>query len=238
MKVSVVVPTWNEADNIEPCLASILSGGESGRSVSETGEAEGRVAEVIVADGGSRDSTVMLVEAMQDVRVRVIQSLPGRGEQLATGAELATGEMLLFLHADNRLPLNWWAQLREADWPAWGGFYQRIDHPAWRYRMLEWGNAWRGRVRSNLFGDQAIFVHRDLYERVGGFERVALMEDVMLSAKLRAHCPATLLPGPVQVDARRWQRRGVVRQTLLNWQIQREFSKGASPEDLRRVYDG
>jgi hypothetical protein len=103
--------------------------------------------------------------------------------------------------------------------------------------MLEWGNAWRGRVRSNLFGDQAIFVNRELYESVGGFERVALMEDVLLSASLRTHCPATLLPGPLLVDARRWQKRGVTRQTLLNWRIQRAFSKGASPDQLRQIYD-
>ncbi|MFG0265847.1 MAG: TIGR04283 family arsenosugar biosynthesis glycosyltransferase [Rhodopirellula sp. JB055] len=226
MKVSVVVPTWNEADNIEPCITSVLSD-----------DSRHGVAEVIVSDGGSQDKTVAIVEAMHDNLVRAIQSPPGRGVQLADGADAATGQMLLFLHADNRLPSDWWTQIEHANWPAWGGFHQRIDHPAWRYRLLEWGNAWRGRGRSNLFGDQAIFVHRALYDRVGGFERVALMEDVMLSASLRKHHSATLLPGPLHVDARRWLKRGVVRQTLLNWRIQRAFSNGASPDQLRQIYD-
>ncbi|MCC9640789.1 TIGR04283 family arsenosugar biosynthesis glycosyltransferase [Rhodopirellula sp. JC740] len=223
MKVSVVIPTWNEAGNIAECVRSALQCG---------------VWEVIVSDGGSQDDTLAVVSSLQESRVKLLRSDPGRGVQLRTGANHATGEMLLFLHADNRLPSDALEQLAGAGWPKWGGYRQRIDAKGIRFRLLEWGNAYRGRSRSNLFGDQAIFVQRGLYEAVGGFAPVSLMEDVMLSAELRKHSPATLLPGPVSVDARRWKQRGVVRQTLLNWRIQRAFAMGATPDELRQIYDG
>lgn len=222
MKVSIIVPTWNEAANIEACIDSALRCG---------------AAEVVVSDGGSSDRTCEIVESLSDPRVRCIDAPSGRGVQLRAAAELATGEMLLFLHADNRLPTDALEQLRNAGWPVWGGFRQHIDADGWRYRWLEWGNAWRARARSNVFGDQAMFVHRDVYQQVGGFAAVSLMEDVMLSAELRKITPAMVLAGPVRVDARRWQQRGVVRQTLLNWRIQLAFSQGASPDELRRIYD-
>ncbi|MEO9595175.1 TIGR04283 family arsenosugar biosynthesis glycosyltransferase [Rhodopirellula bahusiensis] len=222
MKLSVIVPTWNEAANIEACVSSALQCG---------------AAEVIVSDGGSQDESITIVDAMNEPRVRWLRSPSGRGVQLRAAAEQATGDLLLFLHADNRLPVDALEQIRIADWPEWGGFRQRIEAGGIRYRLLEWGNAWRARVRSNVFGDQAIFVHHELYERVGGFAAVGLMEDVMLSAELRKQTPATLLAGPVAVDPRRWQQRGVIRQTLLNWRIQRAFARGAAPDELRRIYD-
>ena len=222
MKVSVIVPTWNEAANIAACVDSALRCG---------------AAEVVVSDGGSSDGTLEIAESLSDRRVRCLRAPSGRGVQLRAAAEMATGEMLLFLHADNRLPGDALEQLRQANWPVWGGFRQHIDANGWRYRWLEWGNAWRARVRSNVFGDQAIFVQRDAYDRAGGFAAVSLMEDVMLSAELRKITPASLLPGPVRVDARRWQQRGVLRQTLLNWRIQHAFAKGASPDELRQIYD-
>lgn len=166
----------------------------------------------------------------------VIDVSRGRGRQLAAAAQIAQGDVLLFLHADNRLPATVIGQLRQASWPVWGGFQQRIDDPHWRFRALEIDNTLRARVLGRVFGDQAVFVHRRQYEEVGGFADVELMEDVMLSSLLfRQHRPR-ILPGPVTVNPRRWLRRGVTRQTWLNWRIQYAFARGAPPQELRKRY--
>lgn len=189
-------------------------------------------------DGGSEDDTVEQVQrfAAAHKQVTVLQSARGRGRQLAAGAQHATGDVFLFLHADCQLADQSFAQMQAAGWPAWGGFQQQIQDPRWRYRLLELGNAGRARVLGRVFGDQAIFVRRVCYERAGGFSKVDLMEDVMLSGQLRRRARPQLLPGPLMVDPRRWYRRGVIRQTLLNWQLQIAFARGAKPEELRKRY--
>ena len=113
---------------------------------------------------------------------------------------------------------------------------QRIDAEQTIFRVVEWGNALRVRVRAVAFGDQAIFVRRDWYLDAGGFEPVPLMEDVRLSNRLRRRGRPLLIDGPVVISPRRWQRRGVVRQTLLNWTLQMAHAMGVSPERLRDFY--
>lgn len=221
--ISVIVPTWNESESIEWCLASTWALGPL---------------EIIVSDGGSEDDTVQKVHRFAAARDQVIllSGPRGRGRQLAAGANVARGEILLFLHADCQLHERSLEQLGAADWPMWGGFRQRIDDPRWRFRILEIGNALRVRLMGRVFGDQAIFVRRRLYQRVGGFAGVDLMEDVMLSKQLRWYAWPQLLTGRLIVDPRRWQRRGVIRQTLLNWRIQIAFARGTDPEELRKQY--
>ncbi|MFG0291029.1 MAG: TIGR04283 family arsenosugar biosynthesis glycosyltransferase [Rhodopirellula sp. JB044] len=223
--VSVIVPTWNESETIERCLASVAALAPR---------------EVIVSDGGSDDDTIARVKRFSEAattRVIVTNGPRGRGRQLATGANAASGDVLLFLHADCTFEADVIKQMRENHWPPWGGFYQRIDDRRWRFRWLERGNALRVRTLGRVFGDQAIFVRRDWYERVGGFDAVALMEDVMLSSRLRKLGKPCLLPGPVSVDPRRWHRRGVIGQTRLNWQLQIAFARGVSPDELRERYE-
>ncbi len=221
-RLSVVIPTLNEAGGIAAAVQSAFAGGAS---------------EVIVADGGSTDLTTMIARSAGAI---VIDGPPGRGRQLHAGAVQTAGDVLLFLHADNRLPgpplVPVLDQYHAAGCPRWGGLRQRIDAAGAVYRTLEMGNEIRIGLTGRVFGDQAMFVRRELYDAVGGFPAVPLMEDVMLSAALKQHHRPTLLPGPVQVDARRWQRRGIVRQTLLNWQIQYAFARGVSPERLARRY--
>lgn len=222
--VSIIIPTFNESANIETSL----------RSAGALGGLE-----IIVSDGGSSDDTVARVRHYahhHEGDVIVIDAPRGRGRQLAAAARMARGDVLLFLHADNRLDATVIRQIEQAGWPVWGGFRQRIDAPHWRFRALEIGNVLRARVLGRVFGDQAIFVHRSQYEKVGGFADVELMEDVMLSSQLyRQHRPR-ILPGPVTVDPRRWLRRGVVQQTWLNWRIQFAFARGATPQELRKRY--
>ncbi|EMI52203.1 glycosyl transferase, group 2 family protein [Rhodopirellula sallentina SM41] len=223
--VSVVIPTWNESKVITNCLTSA---------------AALHPLEIIISDGASEDDTVQQVRQFaerQSQRVIVLDSPTGRGQQLAHGAAAANGDFLLFLHADCLLDPHAIDQMRAANWPDWGGFHQRIDDERWRFRWLECGNALRVRTLGRVFGDQAIFVRRDWYEKVGGFDTVPLMEDVMLSSRLRKLGKPCLLRGPVSVDPRRWHRRGVIGQTQLNWQLQIAFARGVSPDELRERYE-
>ncbi len=222
--VSVVIPTFNEQSEI---LESMLSAQQAGAT------------EIIVSDGGSDDGTVKIAKELGAV---VIHCDRGRGNQLAKGGAIATGQVLLFLHADNRLGPDGLAQLVDAyqqtqdPHSLWGGFHQRIRSTSAIYRPLEWGNAMRIRIRGMPFGDQAFFVSRELYDQVGGFRALPLMEDVDLARRLRRICWPIILPGPVSVDARRWQKHGVVRQTLRNWSIQIAHAIGVSEQRLHRWY--
>ncbi|TWT89401.1 TIGR04283 family arsenosugar biosynthesis glycosyltransferase [Neorhodopirellula pilleata] len=221
--ISIIIPTFNEEATIEEAIRSAC---------------RHDVVEIIISDGGSVDATRTIATTMQrdDPRITVINEAQGRGRQLAAGARRATGELFVFLHCDNRLGGDLTEQMTDADWPVWGGFEQRIDDERWRFRWLEFGNAARARWFSRVFGDQGIFVDRTTYQNVGGFDEVDLMEDVLLSAKLKRIQSASLLPGKLVVSPRRWNQYGVVRQTVRNWMIQLAFALGVSPETLRRWY--
>ena len=217
MTVSVLIPTLNEADEIAASIQSAVDAGAD---------------EVIVADGGSTDPTVPIAEA---TGAHVIRASAGRGTQLRPAAEIASGDYVLILHADNRLHPSCLNEL-ERSHAAWGGCWQRIDAGGVVYRALEYGNAMRIRTRGLVFGDQAMFIRRSLLTAIGGVPTVPLMEDVLLSRQLRRRHRPVLLNSPVQVDARRWQSRGVVGQTLRNWRIQIAHRWGADERRLMQRY--
>ena len=221
-RLSVIIPALDEADQVAAAIDSAWASGAT---------------QVIVVDGGSRDATAAIAQSSGAL---VIDSPPSRGVQLHAGALASDGETLLFLHADNRLPIppnrRVIDQIAAAGVPSWGALRQRIDDPRFVYRVVAAGNAVRVRLFGRAFGDQALFVRRENYFAVGGFPAVPLMEDVMLSAALRRQSRPVLIDGPVAVDARRWHRRGLVRQTWLNWRIQTAFALGVSPERLRQWY--
>ncbi|QDV81843.1 TIGR04283 family arsenosugar biosynthesis glycosyltransferase [Planctomycetes bacterium TBK1r] len=223
-QVSVIIPALNEAERIEAAIESAWN--------NDAGE-------VIVCDGGSSDPTPELARARRAI---VLTAPRGRGNQLRAGAHAATGSVLLFLHADNRLGDGCFQTLCEridaAAQPhaCWGGLKQQIEEPGLVYRLLEWGNANRIRWRGMPFGDQALFVTRTLYDRVGGFPAVPLMEDVALSKALRRQSWPMLVDGMVHIDARRWKKRGVFRQTARNWGLQLAHSLGVSESRLEKWY--
>ena len=222
MPLSIIIPTLNEATWIQQNIQRAW---------------ELRPHEVIVADGHSDDGTADLARSSG---ATVVTSERGRGRQLNAGARAATGDVLLFLHADCWLEPSSAEQIEAAlknDAVIGGAFRQRIDHDRKIFRCLEWGNALRVRWRHLPFGDQGIFVRRSAFESAGGFAEVRLMEDVLLMREFRRRrWRLELLPGPIHVDPRRWLKHGVVRQTLLNWTLLTGLSLGISPDRLAEFY--
>jgi rSAM/selenodomain-associated transferase 2 len=220
--VSVIIPAINEAERVGRAVRSAI---------------DNRADEIIVVDGGSDDSTVA---AAREAGATVVAAVTGRGSQQHRGAECSGGAILLFLHADAWLDAGVLPQIRrcaaESGKPIWGALCQRIDAPGIAFRLLERGNAARVRLRGVPFGDQAIFVERTLYEAAGGFADLPLMEDLLLSRRLRRHRWPRLLPGRVHVDPRRWQRQGVLRQTLRNWRLQWQLARGVPVQQIAAAY--
>jgi len=192
--------------------------------------------EVLVVDGGSRDATC---DIARQRGAQVIESTCGRARQQNVGAQQAQGDVLLFLHADNWLADDGLRQIAEAlSDPSIlsGAFRQRIDASGWIYRAIERGNAYRAGRYGLPYGDQGIFVRRHAFEAVDRFPEVRLMEDLLLTRRLRRLAKPVLLPGPLWVSARRWQKNGVVRQTLRNWSLLLAERLGAKPDTLARYY--
>ena len=220
--LSIIVPTLDEAAGVVEGLRALQP-------------LRARGAQVIVVDGGSRDGTARLAAQWADA---VLCAPRGRAAQMNAGALHARGAILLFLHADTRLPA--WADRRIrqaiAAGSAWGRFDVRIDGRAWLLRvvaaLMNRRSCWTGIAT----GDQAIFVRRDVFERLGGFAAQPLMEDIELSARLRRiGRPACLRP-PAVTSGRRWETRGVWRTIVLMWRLRWRYWRGESPAALARAY--
>ncbi|GMQ80221.1 MAG: TIGR04283 family arsenosugar biosynthesis glycosyltransferase [Planctomycetia bacterium] len=219
--VSIIIPALNEEATIAAAVAHARAT---------------EPCEVIVADGGSRDRTVQWAK---EQGARVVVSRRGRARQQNTGVQEATGDVFLFLHADNWLHASGVRQITAAlaDREVLGGaFCQRIESSGLAYRLLERGNALRATWCRAPYGDQGIFVRRTLFQQLGGFPDVQLMEDLLLMRRFRRFARPVLLPGPLYVSPRRWQRNGVVRQTLRNWALVLAERLGAEPDRLARYY--
>lgn len=221
MNVSVIIPALNEAELIAQAIASAQ---------------KANVHEVIVADGGSTDTTS---DIATESGARVIFCQSGRSVQQNAAAKIASGEVLLFLHADSQLPSDAVTSITSAlsaTEIVAGAFEHQIDQPGSLYRLIERGNALRVRWFDMPYGDQAIFVRRQLFEQINGFPVSSLMEDVLLMRQIRRRGKIVLLPGPLITSARRWQQNGVLRQTLTNWFILAAERCGISPDRLVTFY--
>ncbi len=220
--LSIVMPVLDEATGIVARLQSLQSLRREG-------------VELIVVDGGSQDDTVALAGPLAD---RVVATGRGRGRQMNAGAVCARGTTLLFLHADTALPPDAMSAVRHAlaGGAAWGRFDVRIvDGPA-GVAVVAWAMNLRSRITGIATGDQAMFCTREAFSAAGGFPEIALMEDIVLSQRLRAISRPACLRQRVETSGRRWAHHGLVRTVLTMWWLRLRFWLGASPDALARAY--
>lgn len=220
-KISIIIPTLNEVGNIKDAITTT----QPSTNI-----------EVIVVDGGSQDDTV---EIAQSLGVKVISSPPGRAVQMNTGALAASGDILLFLHADTRLPTGFDMMIRTAlqqPGSVAGAFALRIDASGWGIRWVEWGVNRRSHFWQMPYGDQAIFITKEIFQKIGMFPELPIMEDFELIRRLKRNCKITIISVPVITSARRWLQKGILKTTLINQIVIIAYLLGVSPERIRSWY--
>lgn len=223
--MSIVIPTLNAAGELPASLQALVAGA-----------VDGLVAQVVIADGGSEDETLAIADA---AGADIVRTEAGRGGQLAAGAARARGDWLLFLHADTRLDPAWVAKVKAfiADkGPEHAGYFRfALDDERFRARLLERVVALRSRGLGLPYGDQGLLISRRLYDRVGGFSPLPLMEDVAIARRLGHH---RLWPISVRAvtSATRYRRDGYVRRALRNLTCLAGYFLGVAPQRLVRLY--
>jgi len=222
-RISIIMPVLNEAETLGECLRDLQA-------------LRAQRCELIVADGGSRDRSAVLAAPLAD---RVVLAPKGRALQMNAGAEQAGGSILWFLHADSRPPPSAARLIREAmavSGVGWGRFDVRLSGRRPSLRIVETMMNLRSRLSGIATGDQGIFVRRALFERIGGYPSIALMEDIALSRLLKRHGRPVCLRQRLQTSSRRWERDGVWRTILLMWRLRLAYFFGADPARLARMY--
>ncbi|MEQ9546421.1 MAG: TIGR04283 family arsenosugar biosynthesis glycosyltransferase [Marinobacter sp.] len=222
LRLSVIVPVWQEAATITATLQRLAPLREAGH-------------QVIVVDGDSDDGTRKLAEPLCD---RVLSSGRGRAIQMNAGAAVATGNVLLFLHADTRLPESALAGLErfQASRNAWGRFNVRLSGKRLLFRVVEWFMNQRSWLTGIATGDQALFVRQPVFEVLKGYREMPLMEDVELCSRLRLVSRPFCVSEPVVTDSRRWEQDGAWRTIVLMWRLRWRYWRGESPESLANAY--
>jgi rSAM/selenodomain-associated transferase 2 len=219
--ISIIIPTLNEENNLDNLLSSL----QAYQNV-----------EIIVADGGSTDKTV---DITRNHTVQVVTSPAGRGIQQNEGAKIASGNILVFLHCDTMLPDDFpnmiYTILNQPETAA-GAFRLKINAKGRGYRLIEWGVNVRTRLLSLPYGDQVLFMKKNIFDQAGGFPNLPLLEDIMLIRRLKSLGKIRIAKASVNTSARRWQRLGMVKTTLINQIILAGYIIGIKPETLARLY--
>jgi rSAM/selenodomain-associated transferase 2 len=220
--LSIVIPALNEAAGIEATLQALQP-------------LRVRGVELVLADGGSSDATQTLARPWVDA---VVDAPRGRALQMNAGAARARADALLFLHADTRLPPLGDVLVLQALAGAacWGRFDVRIEGRPWMLRVVAALMNLRSRASGIATGDQAIFVTREAFERVGGFPVQPLMEDIEISRRLKRLGRPACLGARVCTSGRRWEQRGVWRTILLMWRLRWRYWRGESAAQLAQAY--
>src|ERR1041385_8628806 len=231
MRISVIIPTLDEERTIMTLLAHTVSLGFD---------------ELIVVDGGSLDQTRQLVESYKPSThlaaqspVRLMTAPCGRARQMNEGAKASRGEILLFLHADTQLPDGAKTMIETAldDQQMVGGrFDVQFDSPSMWGTIISRMMNWRSRMSGIATGDQALFVRRHIFEQIGGFADIPLMEDIDFSGKLKRKGAVAALTATVTTSFRRWERHGPLRTILLMWALRFLYWVGVGPHTLNRWY--
>ena len=222
VRLSIIVPVLDEAAGIGASLAALAP-------------LRARGHELIVVDGGSHDDTKARCAGRADV---VIDTARGRARQMNAGAAHAHGSVLLFVHADTTLPAGADAAVADAlaGGALWGRFDVNIEGRSCMFPLIAALMNRRSRWSGIATGDQAMFVERALFERVGGFAEQPLMEDIELSLRLRRLGRPACLRERVLTSGRRWEQRGVWRTIVLMWRLRWRYWRGTSPEVLAKAY--
>lgn len=226
MHLSIIIPALNEAANLAATLAPLQA-------------MRARGVEVILVDGGSSDATREIAAPLVD---RIIASERGRAKQMNAGAAAASGEVLLFLHADSLLPADGDDAIRAAladPRCQWGRFDVSISGTHGMFPVIAWFMNQRSQLTGVATGDQGIFMAIVAFSTVGGFPDQALMEDVEICKRLRAHWPRpACIASKIVTSGRRWEKHGVWRTIGLMWRLRFNYFCGASPESIHRAYYG
>ena len=221
--LSVIIPCLNEADGIADTLTAISA-------------MRARGVEIVVVDGGSQDATVALAQPLAD---QVITAPRGRAAQMNTGAAQARGDVLLFLHADCRLPAAADGLITDGlnrAQKTWGRFDVQLTGHSPLLRVVGALMNFRSRLTGVSTGDQGLFVTRTLFEAAGKFPQIPLMEDVALTKQLKGYGAPLNLRHRMQVSGRRWEKHGVWRTVLLMWRLRLQYWLGADPRELAQHY--
>lgn len=219
--ISIIIPTRNAASRLGATLASVV-------------DVPG--VEVVLVDGGSSDETIAIAGAYG---VRVLTCEPGRGHQMNAGAAVAEGDILLFLHGDTILPEGFAHRVRATMAGlevAAGAFRLAFELPQPALRLIAWGANLRSRWLQMPYGDQALFVRKELFTATGGFPELPILEDFVLVRKLKRYGRIVTRPETVVTSSQRWRQGGVWRQTLRNQRILLGFFLGVSFERLAGWY--
>jgi rSAM/selenodomain-associated transferase 2 len=226
MMISVIIPTLDESSTIARTLTRTVALGFD---------------EIIVSDGGSTDPTIPMIQACcaRIPAVRLVTAPAGRARQLNEGVKACRGDALLFLHADTELPPTARTAIESAleNTRCVGGrFDVRFDHPSRWGVVISWFMNRRSRLTGIATGDQAIFVRREIFEQMGGFPDIPLMEDIAFSRRLKRRGATAALTDRVTTSFRRWEKNGPLRTILLMWTLRFLYWLGVNPTRLNRWY--
>jgi rSAM/selenodomain-associated transferase 2 len=221
MKLSIIIPTLNEAITIQPCLSAL--------------QVLRKDCEILVIDGGSTDNTKILAQPLAD---KVMSSAKGRSRQMNSGANQATGDILIFLHADTRLPEHALQLIgRHINQNTqWGRFDICLSGDHFMLKIIAFMMNRRSRLTGIATGDQVIFVTRRAFESVGQYPDIDLMEDIALCKKLKKISAPICLSAKVTSSGRRWEYNGVYKTILLMWWLRLRYFFGADPTTLAQLY--
>jgi len=222
MSFSIIIPTLNEEINIQRCLLAI----QAFRDECET----------IIVDGGSSDNTLVIAHPLVD---KTLVSDKGRARQMNTGAKQAKGDILIFLHADTLLAdlsLDWISRMFMQTNKRWGRFDIQLSGKPFMLKVIAALMNYRSRLTGIATGDQVIFVSKQLFNEVGGYSDIALMEDINLCSKLKKITPPICLKVKVTSSGRRWEQFGILKTILLMWSLRLRYFFGENPDTLSTLY--
>jgi len=221
MKFSVIIPTLNEEKTIQSCLWAL--------------QPLRNDCEIIIVDGDSIDNTKILALPLVD---KVMTSAKGRAKQMNNGASYATGDMLIFLHADTRLPENALSLIQQkiSSTRQWGRFDIQLSGNSFMLKVIAQMMIWRSRLTGIATGDQVIFVMREAFEKAGQYPEINLMEDIALCKALKKISPPICLKDKVISSGRRWEHNGIYRTILLMWSLRLRYFFGTDPQTLAFLY--